>query len=79
MKKYDRDNLNFLMKCTEKDFDEWMDEASNDEVEYAMELIRQAKSELIIEEIELQDLTVKFEDDMDDAKQILKRIKKNVR
>lgn len=75
MKKYDRDNLKFIMTCSEKDFDAWMNEATNDDVEYAMELIRQAKSELLIEEMELHETAIMFDDDVVDAKQILERIK----
>lgn len=75
MKKHDRDNLKFIMTCSEKDFDSWMNEATNDDVEYAMELIRQAKTELMIEEMELHETAIMFEDDVMDAKQILERIK----
>jgi len=75
MKKYDRDNLKFLMTCPEKDFDSWMNEATSDDVSYALELIRQAKSELLVEEMELHETAIMFDDDMTDAKQLLERIK----
>jgi len=75
MKKYDRDNLKYLMTCTEKDFDSWMNEASDDDVSYALELIRQAKSELLVEEMELHETAIMFEDDVTDAKQLIERIK----
>jgi hypothetical protein len=78
MKKHDRDNLKFLMTCPEDDFDSWMNEASDDDVSYALELIRQAKSELMVEEMELHETAIMFDDDVVDAKQIIDRIKNDV-
>lgn len=46
MNDYDRNNLQFIMSLDEKQFDEWYTSISDDDVEYALELIQQARLEL---------------------------------
>jgi hypothetical protein len=55
MNEWDRDNLEFIMNSTDEGFEEWLDQADNDDVEYALQLIRMAKAELIIQEMEFTD------------------------
>ena len=76
MTKTDRNNFNYLMNCSPEKFDEWIQEASNDDVDYALELFRFAKLELMVEQMELQEMAIMFEDDTIEAKQIIDRIKK---
>ena len=71
----DRRNLNFLMKSPQKDFEKWMEEASMDDIDYALEIIRKSKSELMVEQMELQELAIMDEDDIVEAKHLLNRIK----
>ena len=52
MNSRDRANLDFLMNTSAKDFDEWMNNASNDDIDYAMELIKRSKVELMVQQIE---------------------------
>jgi hypothetical protein len=73
MNKHDRDNLHFLMKCPEAEFDKWMENASSDDVSYALELIKKAKSEMLLEEIELQECLEL--DDYAEALAVIERIK----
>lgn len=71
MNEWDRDNLNFIMNISEDGFDEWLDQADDDDVDYALSLIRIAKSELLVEELNIMD-------DVEDtavAKAILDRIR----
>jgi hypothetical protein len=75
MNQHDRKNLNFLLHAPQKDFDKWMDEASDDDINYALEIIRQSKTELMVEQIELQEAAIMYEDDIGEAKYILDRIK----
>jgi allophanate hydrolase subunit 1 len=70
----DKNNLEFLMGISNEEFDDWLEVASNDDVDYALELIRKSKTEKMVEIIELQDLMAQYEDDMTDAKMILERI-----
>jgi hypothetical protein len=71
MNDWDRDNLNFIMNASEEGFDEWLEQADNDDVAYALELIRMAKAELIVQEMELNDSVANF----NEANQLIERIK----
>jgi hypothetical protein len=71
MKQYDRDNLKFLMQCPQVQFDAWMDEATDDDIDYALEIIRQAKAELMVEQMEIEEVAYTYEDDMAEAKKVL--------
>lgn len=75
MNEHDKKNLDFLLKSEQEDFDKWMDEASHDDIEYALEIIRKSKSELMVEQMELQDAAIMYEDDIGEAKHILDRIR----
>ena len=55
MNDWDRDNLHFILNTTDESFEEWLDQADNDDVEYALNLIRIAKAELLTQEHELLD------------------------
>lgn len=74
MKKRDRDNLKFLMTIDEKTFDDWLNHADDDDLEYALQLIKIAKIELLTRQLDLID-EVK---DFSDAKEVIERIK-NIR
>jgi hypothetical protein len=71
MNEWDRDNLKFIMETDDGAFDEWLDQADNDDVVYALELIRLAKAELMVQEMELTDSVANFSE----ANQLIERIK----
>jgi len=71
MNEWDRDNLKFIMETDDGAFDEWLDQADNDDVVYALELIRLAKAELMVQEMELTDGIANF----NEANQLIERIK----
>jgi len=71
MNDWDRDNLHFILNTTDESFEEWLDQADNDDVDYALELIRTAKAELLVQEHELLDGV----DDMADANLLIDRIR----
>lgn len=71
MNDYDKSNLDFIMNADEQTFDEWMMKVSDDDIQYALELIRMARSELMVEELEIQDVV----EDTAVAKALLERIK----
>ena len=71
MNEWDRDNLDFIMNTSEEGFDEWLEQADNDDVAYALELIRMAKAELKIQEMEFTDDISNFTE----ASQLIERIK----
>jgi hypothetical protein len=71
MNEWDRDNLEFIMNTTNESFDEWLDQADNDDIAYALELIRMAKAELMVQELEFTDDISNFSE----ASQLIDRIK----
>lgn len=75
MNRRDRHNLDFLMKTPKREFDMWLDQASNEDIDYALGLMRKSKLENLIETIELQETMAEFEDDMDEAKEVLEKFK----
>ena len=58
MNSFDRENLNFLLTASKKDMDEWYHYATEDDMDYAIELIRAARTELELQELELIDSEV---------------------
>jgi hypothetical protein len=69
MNDFDRDNLEFFKHAPQEEFDAWCDQATNEEISYAFNLIRIARRELIEQELALLDDV----DNTDQAKNILKR------
>ena len=55
MNDWDSDNLHFILNTTDESFEEWLDQADNDDIDYALGLIRNAKAELLTQEHELLD------------------------
>jgi hypothetical protein len=56
MNNWDRDNLNFLLTIDSETFEDWLQQADEDDIDYAIELLRAAKSELIVEQMEVLDM-----------------------
>jgi hypothetical protein len=71
MNDWDKDNLHFLLTVDPEVFEDWLAQADEDDVEYAIELLQQAKSELILQKMEILDDV----DDTTDAKSILQKIR----
>jgi hypothetical protein len=72
MNDFDRDNLEFFLHGDEKEFEEWMEQASSEDLDYALKLIRIAKAEVLQQHYDFID-TVPF---LDDAKKLLKQFTK---
>lgn len=76
MNSRDRTNLDFLMNIPAEEFEAWLDQASSDDVDYALEIIRKSKAETLLQMIELEEVMYSYEDDdMAEAKQVIQRIK----
>lgn len=69
MNDFDKDNLNFFINGSQEEFDAWSEQAADDELQYAMELIRTARRELMDQEAELLDLV----EDTAEAQAVLKQ------
>jgi hypothetical protein len=55
MNTWDRDNLNFLLTASRKTLEDWHDQADEDDLAYAMELLQQASDELTLKELAVLD------------------------
>ena len=71
MNDWDRDNLHFILNATDDSFEDWLDQADNDDIDYALSLIRTAKAELLTQEHELLDEV----NDMAEANLLIDRIR----
>lgn len=70
MNDHDRNNLNFILALkTEEQFREWADTLSPDDMDYAIELLKYARSEVMLKAIELHDEV----EDTTEANSILKK------
>jgi hypothetical protein len=55
MNDWDRNNLHFILDSDEATLDDFYSWATEDDLTYALELVRTAMSELIVQEAELMD------------------------
>jgi hypothetical protein len=69
MNEFDKDNLDFFLKTNQAEFEEWMEQANDQELQYAMQLIRQSRRELVEQELALIDSV----NDTKQASDILKK------
>lgn len=67
MNEWDRDNLEYFLGLSRKEFDELMDDFTVEDFLYTIKLIRTAMSELMIQDMEENDVT-----DTSQAKELLK-------
>lgn len=74
MNQRDRENLNFLLTISPDTFDEWVSQADDDDIMYALELIKRARLELTMRQFEAID-EIRDVDSMLKAKEIIEKIK----
>ena len=55
MNQHDKNNLSFLLNSTPETLKHWYDSVNGDDHEYALELIRQHSSEIILSRLEMTD------------------------
>ncbi len=72
MNDFDKDNLEFFLHGDEKEFEEWMEQASSEDLDYALKLIRIAKAEMLEQHYDFIDAVPHTYD----AKQLLKQFTK---
>ena len=72
MNDWDRNNLHFLLDSDEDTLNDFYSWATADDLEYALKLIREAKSELDVAELELLDESTE-ENGLTEARQVLSR------
>jgi hypothetical protein len=52
MNKWDQDNLEFILYANTGEFEEWMQQATRDDIDYALQLIQLHRTELKLAEME---------------------------
>lgn len=72
MNQWDLDNLTWIRSATDEEFHEWMKQASDDEIRYALELLAMARKQMSDEITYLNDYDIV---DFTDAKALIGRIK----
>ena len=72
MNDWDRNNLHFLLDSDEETLEDFYSWATSDDLEYALRLVREARSELDIAEMELVDELTK-ESGLTEAREVLSR------
>ena len=62
MNEWDYDNLMFLIKTNDSVFQDWIEQADNDDVNYALELFKKHRDIIAMREIYLRDDITDFSD-----------------
>ena len=75
MNEWDRNNLHFILDSDEDMLEDFYSWATEDDLAYALSLVRQAKTELLIQEADILDeiLTNATADDVADACSMLRK------
>jgi hypothetical protein len=75
MNDWDRNNLHFILDSDEETLQDFYSWATEDDLAYALSLVREAKTELLIQEADILDeiLTNATADDVSDANAMLKQ------
>ena len=75
MNDWDRSNLHFILDSDEATLEDFYSWATEDDLAYALSLVREAKTELLIQEADILDeiLTNATADDVSDANAMLKQ------
>ena len=60
MNAWDKSNFEFIMKMSQKDFEEWICTINDDDTQYALALFAQAREELNMTEVSLYDTVVDY-------------------
>lgn len=68
MNDHDRSNLQFILSLNEDGFDKWSSTLSEDDVDYALELLKAARTEVMMQAVSLTDEV----EDTSDAMGVLK-------
>jgi hypothetical protein len=75
MNDWDRSNLHFILDSDEATLEDFYSWATEDDLAYALSLVREAKTELLVQEAEILDelLTDATADDVSDACSVLRK------
>jgi hypothetical protein len=69
MNDWDKNNLQFILSLNEDEFEDWYACLDEDDIQYAMEILKQARTEVNMQLVALVDEV----EDVSDAQNILKQ------
>lgn len=69
MNDWDKNNLQFILSLSSEEFEDWYGSISDDDMDYAMELLQRARAEVGVQIASLYDNC----DNVNDAKKLLKQ------
>lgn len=69
MNEYDRANLEFLLSASKETLEDWYSKTSDDDIEYALELLQAAKTEVDMHILNKLD----WIEDVSEAEKVLKK------
>jgi Mg/Co/Ni transporter MgtE len=73
MNDWDKDNLNFLMKISPELLKDFLQVMDADDVAYAMELLRTAKAEILVESMEYEESYNQHDEEFPEASAVLNK------
>lgn len=75
MNKHDQDNVNFIMSLDDEQFEIWADSATEDDIQYALEILQAARVERMFQEQDLLEelLDRIVEADLSEARAVLQK------
>lgn len=71
MNRHDQDNLNYIMSLDDEQFEAWADEATEDDIKYALEILQTARLERAMQELDILD--VLQDCDLSEARAVLEK------
>lgn len=74
MNDHDRSNLRFIMSLDDDQFDAWSENIADDDIQYAIELIQQARLELAEQECNLLEFDL-IDSDFAEARAVLNKFR----
>lgn len=74
MNDHDRNNLRFIMSLDDEQFDVWSENIADDDIQYAIELIQQARLELAEQECNLLEFDL-VDSDFAEARAVLNKFR----
>jgi hypothetical protein len=73
MNDWDKDNLNFLMTISPELLKDFLQVMNGDDVAYAMELLRTAKAEILVESMEYEESYNQHDEEFSEASAVLNK------
>ena len=73
MNNWDKGNLDFILNSTDADMEDFLSWASDEDLQYALELLQTARAELELAEIEILD--IEAVEDLSQAQAVLEQFR----